>query len=340
MSAASVHPLVLQTGRLTRWRGARAGAGFTLVELLVSIAMISVLSVAMASAVLVASRAVGKGDTSVMRSAVTGDVVARIEAEIRLATGFAERSANAVTFQIPDRNGDGVEETIRYAWSGVSGAPLTRVYNGAAPEVVAEDVRDFDLNYLVQSIKPAGPNAVEGEEVLLISHEDAPGGNTRPYAVDWDHWCAQYFRPTLPANAVAWRVTRVQFMARQDRSPPDGTIALYVTSANEDEKPAYPVLEEVRISEAALATQTAWVEASLSSVKDVDPSQGLCVVIAYRSGTRAVAVVEYEERGNPMTPNTHWMTTGNRGYSFTEPNVTQDMVIRVYGTVTTPRSAP
>ena len=330
MSSSHVHH---SSAPPSRHAGARRG--FTLVELMVSVAMVAVLSVAMGSAVLIASRAIDKGDSSASRTIAAADVVERIKSELRLATGFSQRTAKAVAFTVPDRDGDGAEESIGYAWSGVPGGPLVRTYNDAAPETVAEDVRTFDLAYLVQSIDPpTSGGGDESPEMLLIAHEDAPGGTIRTYTVEWERWCAQYFKPTLPADAVSWKVTRVQFMARQDRKPFDGVIRVVVSSANAGETPAYPILDEAQVNESSLSSQMSWVNVPFTKVQGIDPSQGLCLVIAHRNGNNGIAVVQYEDGGG-MTANTHWTTTNNLGFSYTAPNTRQDMLFRVYGTVTT-----
>lgn len=329
MNGRCAHPPIARPG---------AAAGFTLVELLVSVAMVAILSVAMGSAVLIASRAIDSGESSASRAVAAADIVEQIKAELRLATSFAERSPNAVAFTIPDRDGDGVDERIRYAWSGEARTPLTRVYNDGPEEIVANDVRGFGLEYLVQSLDP--PPYVPGEgqesaEVLLAGHEDAPGGNLKVFVVKWDEWCAQYFRPALPADATEWTVTRVQFVARRDRNPYDGVISVSITSAGSELTPAYPVLAEARVSESSLPSQMTWVDVPLSNLSGLDPSQGLCLVIAYSSGTGGIAVVQYEDGGKPMTPDTHWTITKSRGFSFTTPNDRQDMLFRIYGTYTT-----
>ena len=53
-------------------------------------------------------------------------------ADLEFALAFSEKTDHALTFTVPDRDGDFISETIRYAWSGTPGDPLTRQYNGGA----------------------------------------------------------------------------------------------------------------------------------------------------------------------------------------------------------------
>ena len=311
--------------------------GFTLVELLLSAAILGILAVAMGSAVLIASRAIGNkgGDSTASRSIIASDAVEQLRSDLRTATSFSERQATAATFTVPDRDGDGIQETIRYAWSGISGAPLTRTYNGSAPETLAEDVRAFDIDYLVQSLEPpVGSGEQESGERLLISHVDAPGGVMRSLLIDRNRMAAQYFKPVLPANAVSWKVTRIQVMGRSDKND-DGILYFWMVAPNASLKPAYPVHETVQVREDQLPDATGWFDVRFTQLDGLDPSQGLCLVIGYRSGSANAGLIQYEEGGSPMTPGTHWMTSNDAGSSFTNPVQHQDMCFRVYGTVLT-----
>ena len=60
----------------------------------------------------------------------TGRLLDLMTRDLRLALSFSERTPTAVTFTVPDRDGDGDTETIRYAWETPDGDPAT---NGVAP---------------------------------------------------------------------------------------------------------------------------------------------------------------------------------------------------------------
>ena len=56
---------------------------------------------------------------SVSRQETTAStVLCDLMADVGMALSFSERSTKAITFTVPDRNGDSLVETIRYAWSG------------------------------------------------------------------------------------------------------------------------------------------------------------------------------------------------------------------------------
>ncbi len=84
------------------------------------------------------------------------DILDEMAAELSLAINFTETGSDAVSFTVPDRDDDGRAESIRYEWVRENPNPklwrLTRQYNGGAPKTIADDVRHFDLNYLVKTV--------------------------------------------------------------------------------------------------------------------------------------------------------------------------------------------
>lgn len=137
-------------------RRRRTGAsGFTLIEIVVSAAIMTIIMGAMMSVMLIASRAVNTADGANERTARARDVVDQITADLSLAEEFTERTDRAVAFTVPDRDADEQLETIRYAWSGVAGDPLTRQYNGGTEVTVAENVHRFNLAWMLKTVAPS-----------------------------------------------------------------------------------------------------------------------------------------------------------------------------------------
>lgn len=122
--------------------------GLTLVELVVSMTIMTILMGAMASVLVVASHAVPDGRSPMEKKTQAADVLDQIAGELFYATSITEETEIAVTFTVADRNhGDPGPETIRYAWSGTAGDPLTRQYNGGSIITVCEGVQVFSLQF-------------------------------------------------------------------------------------------------------------------------------------------------------------------------------------------------
>src|SRR6266567_831775 len=97
--------------------------GFTLLEVVVSASILSMVMLGLASTMVIAGKAVTK-TTSDVSSGATAQAAQLFIRELKTAVSVTEMTATAITFTVPDRTGDGIAETIRYAWSGVAGGAL------------------------------------------------------------------------------------------------------------------------------------------------------------------------------------------------------------------------
>jgi hypothetical protein len=311
-------------------RGCRRTA-LTLVEVLASVAITAILLTAIGSGILLVTRSAAAtgSDTGTSK---TDEVMFRIASDLKLAMNFTERTDTAVTFTVPDRGGNRSPETLRYAWSGVPGDPLTLEYNSRPPVTIAEDVHRFSLSYLLRtSGPPPPPPTQESEEMVLISHDDAPGGKLRAQSFHLNWPAAQFFNPVLPINTVSWKITRVTGCVQRSTST---DILVQIRPATLARKPAPQVLEQVAIPVSSLPWGWVWVEASFNSLSDLDPAIAHCVVVTSDSPAWS-GTVQYELDGSPMTPRTHFTTSIDGGATWTDPTNSRDMRFYIYGTVTT-----
>ncbi len=134
-------------------RGARSG-GSTLIELLISLSIMTVLLGGLTSAILIATHALPTGNSPLALSIDAGHAVDQIAQDLLYATAIPNATNTAVTLTVADRgHGAAGPETIRYAWSGTPGDPLTRQYNGGTVVTLCADVQGFALSYIPQ-VKP------------------------------------------------------------------------------------------------------------------------------------------------------------------------------------------
>ena len=111
--------------------------GFTLIELVVSLGVMGVLSLALASTILLSTRALPNAGGGPENQAAAGRALQILGADIRLAKTVAMPDIRTLTLTIADQTGDAAEETITYAWDNTIGSPLTRTYNGDAVSLVS-----------------------------------------------------------------------------------------------------------------------------------------------------------------------------------------------------------
>lgn len=141
---------------------------FTLTEVVLAMTIMTILMGGMASAVLIASHALPADNDASQKTASGLDAVHGLVADLATALTVTEATSTSIEFTVPDRgHGAAGEETIRYAWSGTSGSPLTREYNGAAPVTLCDDIQALSLQYSL-SAEPL----THAPRVLLIVAND------------------------------------------------------------------------------------------------------------------------------------------------------------------------
>ncbi len=287
--------------------------GLTLVELLVSSAATAILLGAMASAVVLASRALPQNSGAPGGVVDAGDFAERVSSELLHAVYITERTASAVTFTVADRNGDGSPERIRYAWSGKPGDPVTRQYNNGAAVTILPSVYQFALGYDTKSVAEQYPGPpVESSEVEFSHHLGLTG--LKDVSVDKNHWIGQYLQPragVLPVGVLSWRLTRVLVRAKRNDTTPNLT-QVQIRTANADMTPTTTVLEEQTLDEGSLTDAWQSKEIAFSGVSGLSPGTGVCLVLKY-DGAGTSAKIQYDD--DSLDPGLLW--TGSAGSPWT-----------------------
>ena len=140
----------------------------TLIELVAAMTSATALMAGMGGTIYIASRALDDGGSNAVQKVKDARILGKLTRDVKFALSFSERTDKAITFTVPDRDGDNLSETIRYAWSGTSGDPLTYEYNGSSPEVIAEDVQTFSLSTLTRFMAAPPLAGFGGENLLFV----------------------------------------------------------------------------------------------------------------------------------------------------------------------------
>lgn len=314
-------------------RRTMARGGYTLVELLAGAASMAVLMTGIASAVLLATQALEDDESpssSIRRTTLAMDEFVR---DIACALSV-QQSGASLTFTVPDRTGDGQNDTLTYAWSGVTGDPMTRQINEGTAAAILDNVHGMVLSYHMepnQSEAAQEPNDVESPEQLLIGYEGTE--NLDGAVVTPTYWYGQYFKPSLPGGSTRWSVTKVAFRAKWEGLPLS-QLKVQLRPATVSNLPDSTVLEEVVIQESSLGwSYTPWTEAAFSSVTGLAPTDGLCLVFASTSGTSA-GRIEYQYDGVSQS-NTNMVASTSGGSSWMAFG-SASLSFEIYGTITAP----
>ena len=309
-------------------------AGMTLVEMTTSLVILAVILTASTSLVVVTGKAARSGADGNVGAAATAArrATGQILDDLKVATAVTERTATAVTMTVPDRDGDGAAETVRYAWSGVAGDPLYRTYNGVTG-TVATDVRALSFAYLTKTV--GRPPAVTSAEQSQYAHVAAAAADVVSHAVNGSTALAQKFTPTLPATATGWTVSRCRLQL-QGAAGAVGEFRLSVRYADASGHPTgADVQAATAVSIAAVpASAPTWVEFAFPTPVALSTDKAVCLVLTY-AGTSGGAGTVAVDANNADAGLTFSTSSGGGTGTWTTAAAGRAMQFRAYGTVTT-----
>lgn len=325
------------TGNKQRWRATRSAnraTGFSLIEVVAGMGVVSVVFLTIGSSLVLVARALPH-DSPTQSLIRTASVMDEIVADLQLAISFQQRDARSVTFTVPDRTGDNVNEVIRYSWSGTAGDPLRRSINGGTDVVMLENVTTFDLTYKVQTRQIVTPTTYETAEMILRSQSGFL--SILNSNITSSRWAAQYVVPNLPSDAISWRPTRVELVmaANGDR---DGRILVQLRPQDAAQCPADTVLEERELLESNLPQLLglSWYVSltfNFNQTQGLSPDMGVCIVVRNGSSNSS-PVVTLAHGGILGLFGTNMISTNNSGGSWT-PEL-KSLEFYLYGRATRP----
>lgn len=319
-----------RSARPSRGRGGARGRGLTLLELVVSMAVTTVLVGGMGSAVLFAMKALPDPESIPAKVVTAADAIEPLATDLAMATAVSSRSTKGFTLVVPDRDSDGQPETISYSWTGTAGDPLVRQLNGRAATMIAEDVREFSLSYDTLSVtRQSGTTLQDSAESTFGLNDGATNLGTA--TIDGSHGYGQYFVPSLPAAAESWSLTRVRFRARAHLVPL-GFTTVEVHPAGSDGVPTADVLFSTTINETTLPLSYSWVDIPITGVTGLRPGDGIAVVLYFGSGVLDSADLEAQ---SGLTATKNCMIYGNGSSTGWRSDNTKALQFYAYGTVAT-----
>ena len=303
---------------------------FTLMEMLVSFAILGVISVGIGSSMLLASRAIPDAKSTV-RSRISSSLsLEQLCGDLPYATNILNATSTAVTFTVADRDADASPEILAYSWSGSAGDPLLLQTNSQTPVAILPEVQTFNLVYDTTTVTDETATGNESGQTTLASHNATQ--DFKEYTIESDKWTGQYFKPALPADAVSWSIQRVEFYARSVLLGA-GESRVQLQGATHGGWPTGEVYEEKTLLESGLLVLYLLRSFDFTTVKDLPPDKGVCLVIRYVSGTKS-CVVQAHDKATGLT-NMALLKTTDGGATWSKPSE-ESLIFWVFGTVTTP----
>ncbi|MFM9996532.1 MAG: hypothetical protein ACKVU4_12125 [Phycisphaerales bacterium] len=338
-------PIVVGMARpgCPRTRCAASRTGLSLVEVLCGLAVSSVLVGGIGSALVLSGQAIPSRTSSaplhVVSSARTVDGVA---AELRYAIDVIELGVHAVTFRVHDRDGDGEPETIRYAWSGTPGDPLTRAVNLSDAESIVPEVDDLAFTYQRRTETATTETSVTttSPEALLASFTGWTGitpvqSQLQVTATTWLVELASLNIASMPADAKNLTITQVRMKLKKPSSGgADVTVGVHLPDAAGSNVPqSTPVGTPATVPLAAMTTSFAWVSASPIGAVFATPVTEIIIVLKGTS-TGGSGFGQYANTTSaPADANVmRWTTTSGSSWLPSGSQQANDAYFEVYGT--------
>lgn len=268
--------------------GARRPAGFTLIELVMSMVVVSLLMGAVGSTVLLASRSVPAVEAPMNQRIAAARILEQITAELESANQIKSLSAGSIELSVADRNRDGADEVIRYRWTG-AGQPLMRQYNNGAYVAVLDAVEALALDVQTQAVEDPTAEAptVEDPWMILFLQNDTNVGRAGTVNVSPGVALAEGFTAVLD-DAVAWRPLRVAIRAIPV-APTDGVFRVAIRTAGSDGRPDALVWSEL-VNEADLNPAEFWYFGT-TDIGYLDVNTTYFLTVEHVSGDTAVSLV-------------------------------------------------
>lgn len=267
----------------------RPARGFTLIEMVLSISIVGVVMGATAGVALFVHRAAATSNTA---ASSAPDAIRTLQEDLQYATRISAATANSITLEVPDRNADGVADQVRYAWSGVAGASLFRVDRIGAATAIVPSVAEFALSTFTDRIGSAPTMGESSSRVLVSNH--GSGANA---SVGDASFVAQAFSPSLPADALWWRVTSVRVgLARDSSGGLGGDLRVRLhNSTFANVGPRIASCADVRKS--SLPSNAGWYDFPVIDCPQIDPSQQIAVLLAGEGNSR-IASLDVQSSGS------------------------------------------
>lgn len=251
----------------------RAAAGFTLIEMVLSMGILSlVLGAAMAVVTLAARSAPDPRDSFAEQIALQS-----VADQVALDAGDASEielvGKHEVRLVCDDMTGDELPDTIVYEWSGVAGEPLVRSFNGVS-RVVIEEVQGLAFTAQGVLLSTQGTNQAATRTDQLVAGVPLVGSGGAEYNVR-SNAIAQRFKARVPSDATSWSLTSVSlWLERDGLTDSQGAVQIW---SDDNGEPGSMLAQRTFLEGSLAGTPTK--ETFALSLSGLDPNAAYWIVV-------------------------------------------------------------
>lgn len=254
-------------------------SGFTLIEMVMSLTIVSVIMVSIGSVMVLMSKAIPTEDSdSVIQSRYQRDLLL-LKRELEMATEISAITSNSISFTVPDRDSDGRPEELIVSNAG-DNQPLVISYNGTLEHQLIGRIDNFkvslvkdtvnweitppvsitgnttfynhnpvpNMNAAGQSYYSGGLFGVDIGKLFGNTNDDPTGPTVLNYETNNLYQASYFFTPTLPDDTIYFQIKQISFYARQKAGLLDGRLTVELCSKHDTEdQPSDTVLQSATV---------------------------------------------------------------------------------------------
>jgi type II secretory pathway pseudopilin PulG len=251
----------------------RAAAAFTLIEMVLSMGILSlVLGAAMAVVTLAARSAPDPRDSFAEQIAMQS-----VADQIALDAGDASEvelvGKHEVRLVCDDMTGDDAPDTIVYAWTGVVGDPLVRSFNGVS-RVVIEEIQGLAFTAQGVLLSTQGASQAATRTNQSVAGVPLVGSGGASYTVR-SNALGQRFKARVPSDATSWTLTGVAlWLERDGLSDSQGAVQIW---SDDNGEPGSMLAQRTFLEGSLSGTPTK--ETFALSLAGLDPDAAYWIVV-------------------------------------------------------------
>jgi prepilin-type N-terminal cleavage/methylation domain-containing protein len=267
------------TRREKRGVGRRTRRGFTLVEAVLSLAILGIIMASIGAASTVFVRLLPREKDPRVSALQMAAGLERLESDVNGMVAIHTMNASTLEFYVNGLAANGATALVSYAYDSKSNT-LSRTVANQDAELVLSSARNFKFSYTLGS-RPH-PELTEPEAVASNLGTNVLSAIDQTHTIDATKAIRQEIRPTLAENASGWKVDAVKLRLKRHTHLGGGSCRIMLFRINDDETLATSpmALLDVPLTSLTHSTLPASEETyTFSNTPWLDPTDRVALVI-------------------------------------------------------------
>ncbi|MCL4219971.1 MAG: prepilin-type N-terminal cleavage/methylation domain-containing protein [Phycisphaerales bacterium] len=251
--------------------------GFTLAELVISLAILGLILVGVSAALGLATSAL-PDERSRGRDALAL-ALEQVRVDLDGATRLRSIDSKSVEVCLPDRNADGRADVLRHSWDGTEGSPLNRTLNAESDQLLGKAGNvGFTSQTWTRSTSVPITTQISAASTLGTAPADLGASATTQNFLPYTGY-AQMVSPVLPAGSGVWTITHLRAMIRKlSNSGTDSERIVQIRLADDSGLPTSTVLYQAQMKDFSFSGDLSnWSTLAVSGMPYLLPTQRVCV---------------------------------------------------------------